>query len=80
VPLKTYLPDGDIDLTVIGNASHNSTLIDDIYYILGSGEENTDAKFEVKDLEHIDAEVRSPVCTFVVHFGQNFGETMILYA
>ncbi|KAM0877607.1 hypothetical protein ACQ4PT_035387 [Festuca glaucescens] len=57
VPLKTYLPDGDIDLTVIGNTSRNSTFIDDIYYILGSGEQNTDAEFEVKDLEHIDAEV-----------------------
>jgi hypothetical protein len=69
--LKTYLPDGDIDLTVIGNTSRNSTFIDDIYYILGSGEQNTDAEFEVKDLEHIDAEVRSPVCTsytlIVVH-------------
>ncbi|KAM0877608.1 hypothetical protein ACQ4PT_035387 [Festuca glaucescens] len=63
VPLKTYLPDGDIDLTVIGNTSRNSTFIDDIYYILGSGEQNTDAEFEVKDLEHIDAEVRLIKCT-----------------
>ncbi|CAM0873084.1 unnamed protein product [Alopecurus aequalis] len=63
VPLKTYLPDGDIDLTVIGNTSCDSTLIDDIYYILGSGEQNTDAGFEVKDLEHIDAEVRLIKCT-----------------
>ena len=69
VPLKTYLPDGDIDLTVIGNTSCGSTLIDDVYYILGSGEENGDAEFEVKDLEHIDAEVCYPVCssyTFIV--------------
>ncbi|KAM0829060.1 hypothetical protein ACQ4PT_067111 [Festuca glaucescens] len=63
VPLKTYLPDGDIDLTVIGNTSCDSTFIDDIYYILGSGEQNTDAEFEVKDLEHIDAEVRLIKCT-----------------
>ncbi|VAI05878.1 unnamed protein product [Triticum turgidum subsp. durum] len=63
VPLKTYLPDGDIDLTVIGNTSCGSTLIDDVYYILGSGEENGDAEFEVKDLEHIDAEVRLIKCT-----------------
>ncbi|KAI4994183.1 hypothetical protein ZWY2020_029231 [Hordeum vulgare] len=63
VPLKTYLPDGDIDLTVIGNTSCGSTLIDDVYHILESGEENGDAEFEVKDLEHIDAEVRLIKCT-----------------
>uniref|UniRef100_A0ACD5X2B9 Uncharacterized protein n=1 Tax=Avena sativa TaxID=4498 RepID=A0ACD5X2B9_AVESA len=63
VPLKTYLPDGDIDLTIIGNTSCDSTLIDDIYYILGSGKQDTDAEFEVKDLEHIDAEVRLIKCT-----------------
>uniref|UniRef100_A0ACD5YLT2 Uncharacterized protein n=1 Tax=Avena sativa TaxID=4498 RepID=A0ACD5YLT2_AVESA len=63
VPLKTYLPDGDIDLTVIGNTSCDGTLIDDIYSILGSGKQETDAEFEVKDLEHIDAEVRLIKCT-----------------
>ncbi|XP_024312840.1 uncharacterized protein LOC100823912 isoform X3 [Brachypodium distachyon] len=63
VPLKTYLPDGDIDLTVLGNASCDSTLIDDVYCILGSGEQNSDAEFEVKDLEHIDAEVKLIKCT-----------------
>uniref|UniRef100_J3LNK0 PAP/OAS1 substrate-binding-related domain-containing protein n=1 Tax=Oryza brachyantha TaxID=4533 RepID=J3LNK0_ORYBR len=63
VPLKTYLPDGDIDLTVLGNTSYGSTLIDDIYYILQSEEQNSDAEFEVKDLQLINAEVRLIKCT-----------------
>ncbi|KAF0913647.1 hypothetical protein E2562_023751 [Oryza meyeriana var. granulata] len=56
VPLKTYLPDGDVDLTVLGNTSYGSTLIDDIYYILQSEEQCYDAEFEVKDLQLINAE------------------------
>uniref|UniRef100_A0A0E0NUQ3 PAP/OAS1 substrate-binding-related domain-containing protein n=1 Tax=Oryza rufipogon TaxID=4529 RepID=A0A0E0NUQ3_ORYRU len=63
VPLKTYLPDGDVDLTVLGNTSYGSTLIDDIYHILQSEEQNCDAEFEVKDLQLINAEVRLIKCT-----------------
>ncbi|KAL5219519.1 hypothetical protein ABZP36_020203 [Zizania latifolia] len=63
VPLKTYLPDGDVDLTVLGNTSYDSTLIDDIYYILESEEQNSDAEFEVKGLQLINAEVRLIKCT-----------------
>ena len=82
VPLKTYLPDGDIDLTVLGNTSYDSTLVNDVSCILESEEQNTDAEFVVKDLERIDAEVHSPVytsCTFlVIHFGWLFRQSMIL--
>ncbi|KAJ1297232.1 hypothetical protein BS78_01G362000 [Paspalum vaginatum] len=63
VPLKTYLPDGDIDLTVLGNTSHDSTLVNDVYCILESEEQNSDAEFVVKELERIDAEVRLIKCT-----------------
>ncbi|CAN6300996.1 unnamed protein product [Urochloa humidicola] len=63
VPLKTYLPDGDIDLTVLGNTSYDSTLVNDVYCILESEEQNSDAEFVVKDLERIDAEVRLIKCT-----------------
>ncbi|WVZ56854.1 hypothetical protein U9M48_007326 [Paspalum notatum var. saurae] len=63
VPLKTYLPDGDIDLTVLGNTSYDSTLVNDVYCILESEEQNNDAEFVVKELERIDAEVRLIKCT-----------------
>lgn len=82
VPLKTYLPDGDIDLTVLGNTSYDSTLVNDVYCILESEEQNSDAEFIVKNLERIDAEVHSPVytsCTFlVIHCGWLFRQSMIL--
>lgn len=63
VPLKTYLPDGDIDLTVLGSTSYDSTLVNDVCCILESEEQNSDAEFVVKDLERIDAEVRLIKCT-----------------
>ncbi|TKV96231.1 hypothetical protein SEVIR_9G416400v4 [Setaria viridis] len=63
VPLKTYLPDGDIDLTVLGNTSYDSTLVNDVSCILESEEQNSDAEFVVKDLERINAEVRLIKCT-----------------
>ncbi|KAL6902041.1 hypothetical protein ACP4OV_004917 [Aristida adscensionis] len=63
VPLKTYLPDGDIDLTILGNASHDSTLIKDVKCVLESEEQNSDAEFEVKDSNLINAEVRLIKCT-----------------
>ncbi|GJN07939.1 hypothetical protein PR202_ga25815 [Eleusine coracana subsp. coracana] len=57
VPLKTYLPDGDIDLTILGNTSHDSTLVNDVYCVLDSEDQNNDTEFEVKDLDQINAEV-----------------------
>ncbi|CAN6289519.1 unnamed protein product [Urochloa humidicola] len=63
VPLKTYLPDGDIDLTVLGNISYDSSLVNDVSCILESEEQNSDAEFAVKDLERINAEVRLVKCT-----------------
>jgi hypothetical protein len=60
VPLKTYLPDGDIDITVPSNTWLNSSLIDDVRYLLNSEMENPDAEFEVKGLHFIDADVSIP--------------------
>jgi hypothetical protein len=62
VPLKTYLPDGDIDITVLSNTWLNSSLIDDVRYLLNSEMENPDAEFEVKGLHFIDADVSSSFC------------------
>lgn len=60
VPLKTYLPDGDIDLTVFSN---NLSLKDNwaskVEEILKSEENNENAEFHVKDIQYIKAEVCS---------------------
>jgi DNA polymerase sigma len=72
VALKTYLPDGDIDLTILGNTSHDSTLVNDVYCILDSEEQNSDAEFEVKNLDRINAEVCSAYTSFmflIIHLG-----------
>jgi hypothetical protein len=60
VPLKTYLPDGDIDITILANTWLKSSLIDDVRYVLNSEVENPDAEFEVKGLHFIDADVCIP--------------------
>jgi hypothetical protein len=66
VPLKTYLPDGDIDITVLSNTWLNSSLIDDVRYVLNSEMDNPDAEFEVKDLHFIDADVSIPASAYYV--------------
>ncbi|GJN10674.1 hypothetical protein PR202_ga28789 [Eleusine coracana subsp. coracana] len=62
VPLKTYLPDGDVDITVLANTWMKSSLIDDVRYVLKMEMENCDAEFEVKGLHFIDADVKLLKC------------------
>ncbi|XP_072961063.1 uncharacterized protein [Typha angustifolia] len=62
VPLKTYLPDGDIDLTAFGNSSSGNDLVYNICRVLKTEEHNKDAEFEVKDVQYIHAEVRLVKC------------------
>jgi len=57
VPLKTYLPDGDIDLTSISSPAIEEALVSDIHAVLRREELNEDSTFEVKDVHCIDAEV-----------------------
>ncbi|KAL5572088.1 hypothetical protein UlMin_021685 [Ulmus minor] len=63
VPLKTYLPDGDIDLTAF---SKNQTLKDtwahQVRDILESEEKNENAEFRVKEVQYIQAEVKIIKC------------------
>jgi predicted nucleotidyltransferase len=54
VPLKTYLPDGDIDLTVLCHESVEEDLPQAVCNLLGSGE---DLEYKVKDIQHIRAQV-----------------------
>ncbi|KAK4344967.1 hypothetical protein RND71_035143 [Anisodus tanguticus] len=63
VPLKTYLPDGDIDLTAFSN---NQTLKDTWAYqvrdMLQEEEKNENAEFHVKEVQYIQAEVKLIKC------------------
>ncbi|KAL5758890.1 hypothetical protein ACOSP7_021501 [Xanthoceras sorbifolium] len=62
VPLKTYLPDGDIDLTAISTPNIENTLFSDVYAVLKGEEHNKSSYFEVKDVHFIDAEVKLVKC------------------
>jgi hypothetical protein len=69
--LKTYLPDGDIDLTTSRSASSDENFVHEIHDILLSEEQSTDSEFEVKDVQLINAEVLSlPYCYFFLHYLQ----------
>ncbi|KAG5567088.1 hypothetical protein RHGRI_002601 [Rhododendron griersonianum] len=57
VPLKTYLPDGDIDLTALCTPDVEETLARDVLAVLQGEEQNANAEYEVKDTQFIDAEV-----------------------
>ncbi|KAL5204372.1 hypothetical protein ABZP36_009243 [Zizania latifolia] len=61
VPLKTYLPDGDIDLTAFGYSS-DEILAKEVQAVLESEERRKDAEFEVKDVQYIHAEVKLVKC------------------
>ncbi|XP_021301416.1 uncharacterized protein LOC8067188 isoform X2 [Sorghum bicolor] len=56
VPLKTYLPDGDIDLTAFSPAISDENLANQVYAILSSEQHRKDSEFDVKDVQYIHAE------------------------
>ncbi|KAK4606859.1 hypothetical protein RGQ29_000909 [Quercus rubra] len=62
VPLKTYLPDGDIDLTTLSCPSVEDAWVYDVHAVLREEEHNEAARFEVKDIHCIDAEVKLVKC------------------
>ncbi|XP_057484694.1 uncharacterized protein LOC130771094 [Actinidia eriantha] len=62
VPLKTYLPDGDIDLTALSSPIVEETLARDVIAVLQGAEQNENAEYEVKDTQFIDAEVKLVKC------------------
>lgn len=55
VPLKTYLPDGDIDLTVLSHQNVEEDLARFVCKILEN--EDQDSKFEIKDVQYVPAQV-----------------------
>ncbi|KAI4307136.1 hypothetical protein L6164_030355 [Bauhinia variegata] len=63
VPLKTYLPDGDIDLTAFSNNQNwKDNWASEVRDILESEEKSKDAEFRVKDVQYIQAEVKIVKC------------------
>ena len=55
--MKTYLPDGDIDLTLFGPVISDENLANEVCAILKSEERRKDSEFEVKDVHYVPAEV-----------------------
>ncbi|KAJ6972491.1 hypothetical protein NC653_032930 [Populus alba x Populus x berolinensis] len=63
VPLKTYLPDGDIDLTVFSkNPNLKDTWAHQVRDMLENEEKNENAEFRVKEVQYIQAEVKIIKC------------------
>ncbi|KAG5231456.1 nucleotidyltransferase [Salix suchowensis] len=63
VPLKTYLPDGDIDLTAfIKNPNLKDTWAHQVRDMLENEERNENAEFRVKEVQYIQAEVKIIKC------------------
>lgn len=63
VPLKTYLPDGDIDLTAFSyHQALKDTWANEVRDVLQSEEKSEHAKFRVKEVQYIQAEVKLIKC------------------
>ncbi|XP_074331474.1 uncharacterized protein LOC141668476 isoform X2 [Apium graveolens] len=63
VPLKTYLPDGDIDLTTFTNNQNlKETWATQVRDMLESEEKDENAEFRVKEVQYIQAEVKIIKC------------------
>ncbi|XP_024020973.1 uncharacterized protein LOC21400579 isoform X2 [Morus notabilis] len=63
VPLKTYLPDGDIDLTAFSkNQNLKETWAHQVRDMLENEEKNEKAEFHVKEVQYIQAEVKIIKC------------------
>ncbi|GMY25673.1 hypothetical protein FCV25MIE_20915 [Fagus crenata] len=62
VPLRTYLPDGDIDLTAFGGLNIEEALAGDVCSVLEREDQNRAAEFVVKDVQLIRAEVKLVKC------------------
>ncbi|XP_059462586.1 uncharacterized protein LOC132191531 isoform X2 [Corylus avellana] len=62
VPLMTYLPDGDIDLSAFGGLNVEEALASDVCSVLEREAHNMASKFVVKDVQLIRAEVKLVKC------------------
>lgn len=69
--MKTYLPDGDIDLTAFSNNQNlKDSWANQVRDMLQNEEKNEHAEFRVKEVQYIQAEV----CT-----NYNYGSWFLIY-
>jgi len=71
VPLKTYLPDGDIDVTAFSNSEELKEIWANLVRdALEREEKSENAEFHVKEVQYIQAEVffnvTIPACFFYI--------------
>ncbi|XP_019414615.1 PREDICTED: uncharacterized protein LOC109326383 [Lupinus angustifolius] len=75
VPLKTYLPDGDIDLTAFSDdKDFKDSLVHEVRGVLEKEGKNENAEFRVQEVQYIEAEVTILKCLvdkFVVDISFN---------
>ncbi|KAL9680056.1 hypothetical protein QQ045_017930 [Rhodiola kirilowii] len=62
VPLKTYLPDGDIDLTALSSTKTADVLANDVRAVLEKRQQGKAGQYEIHDVQFIDAEVKLVKC------------------
>eukprot|EP01018_Ginkgo_biloba_P015244 Gb_32202 [translate_table: standard] len=63
VPLKTYLPDGDIDLTTFSSYPNvDDTWANEVHSVLEREEHSKVAEFKVREVQYIKAEVKLVKC------------------
>ncbi|XP_078431308.1 nucleotidyltransferase isoform X2 [Wolffia australiana] len=63
VPLKTYLPDGDIDMSAFSNNLNlKDTWANEVRDVLENEEKSENAEFRVKEVQYIQAEVKIIKC------------------
>jgi hypothetical protein len=68
VPLKTYLPDGDIDLTALAEPNSEHSLPEVVCGFLQMEEKHPCSMYEVKDVQLILAEVCTVILFLIVIF------------
>ncbi|KAM3392162.1 hypothetical protein ACQJBY_013354 [Aegilops geniculata] len=62
VPLKTYLPDGDVDITIITNTNLDDSFVQDVCCLLAAEQSSEDAEFALRDIQVINAKVKIIKC------------------
>ncbi|XP_051134423.1 uncharacterized protein LOC127253732 isoform X2 [Andrographis paniculata] len=62
VPLKTYLPDGDIDLTAFEGLNPEESVALGVWNVLEGEQKNENAEFRVMESRFINAEVKIVKC------------------
>lgn len=74
MPLKTYLPDGDIDLTALCPENDEEDFARDVCTLL-EGERQMGSEFRVEDISYIRAKVLFTLIILYIHLFHLSGQT-----